>query len=52
MSFIYAHKFKNDYTNGETIEILSDTKIMFNEIEEKALDAKTLKNIKNMALSK
>ena len=35
MSFIYAHKFKNDYTNGETIEILSDTKIMFNEIEER-----------------
>lgn len=52
MSYIYAHKFKNDYTNGETIEILSDTKIMFNEIEEKALDAKTLKNIKKYGIIK
>lgn len=50
MSFIYACKLKETNLIDETIKIYSDTKIIFNEIEEKSFDVKTLNNIKSMAL--
>lgn len=52
MSFIYAYKLEKPYSNGETIEIHSDTRILFNEIEEKSFDIETLNNIKKYGLVK
>ena len=52
MSFIYACKLTKPYSIGETIEIHSDTKILFNEIEEKSFDSETLNYIKKYGIVK
>lgn len=52
MSFIYAYKLTKPYSIGETIEIHSDTKILFNAIEEKSFDSETLNYIKNYGIVK
>lgn len=49
MSFIYAHKIISE---NETIEIYSDTKISFDEIEKKSFESETLNNIKKWGLIK
>lgn len=52
MSFVYDYKLENPYSKEETIQIHSDTKILFDEIEEKSFDLETLKKIKKYGLVK